>query len=805
MVPGGLKGAKLDENFADIRDVCSYHYNGSRRSSQQLGAFVISLPFTFVYHVNSFLMTLVYYIFGVPTQESRFPRPVTLGIMISNVMMLVLWCFGGPIGLVLATGAKIFNQNFYNALLFKRGLKDFLLSFVFGNVLDIQRKRPEELLDGVVIETGKVLGKSASTPHDIEKANNMRNGVSNTQAKIERVVESGVRARNIDDRETHILSAETEGSGREKSSSTRESNITPIATRNLTSKHVSESSIVVDSSEEFLNPSDVYLDIENHPGTVAFRGTISDSIDKFPLKAYTFRKHNWIMRKLTGRFIFVKEEGKRRRKLGRGEIKKQCKQIYDKQILLRSEIVDILNDLKDLKSSHTNSKSNSDHSRHSKTLPLEIDETGRFREEPVDFLGKKQRRWTRKSLVASHSAVSTKDSNVESLVESSKESTVSTLTQSNGTFSLVETGARSTPWIEGPADQLRALNEPTPNGDSTHLREAINGLLEYTSWLENLNPLRESQTETTRGLRSHDEADQKEKQEKISHRQDSGLLTEEFEEVNTGDPALTKEACWQGQVNETTENPKKTKRGKPIVRPDNGDKNSELPKTINWNKDTKEFVDTADVKSKAFPLWRRALRKHKEHRANSRSINEPPTGQEKKKRGSFWRKRNSVSTADVVEGVKEDRPSPNASPVIASISPTPEIVHDLRDERLDDDEKDYRGRARLPGSMVDEERQERQHHMTPTQQTEYDKILNSLNDDVLEKWGGESFSVTRTHSAASSKYVSLDALTKDSLRDASNKSEGFCFDNSCNPMEGFTEACVLQNASSDHDDIYENE
>ncbi|KAL3907476.1 MAG: hypothetical protein SGILL_008859, partial [Bacillariaceae sp.] len=223
----------------------------------------------------------------------------------------------------------------------------------------------------------------------------------------------------------------------------------------------------------------------------------------------------------------------------------------------------ILSDLKDLKKTHENSKGNSDHSRNSRSVPLKINEnySGAAKARVIEEPGQNLNGWRSKEPIAADSG---------SLVESSKESTISTLTQSNGVFSPGPTGARSTPWIEGPADQLRDLNEPTPKGDSTHIREAINGLLEYTSWLENLNPLRESTIKTSREAKNR-EGVEPQISERYSNRQDSGRFTEEFD-VNTGDPVVGKEAYWRSLAdadeNEATNNIKLSSKAPRSNAPD---------------------------------------------------------------------------------------------------------------------------------------------------------------------------------------------------------------------------------------------
>jgi hypothetical protein len=851
MVPRRLKGTKLDENFAEIRDVCAYYCNGSKRTKPQLGAFIISLPFTFIYHANAFSTTFVYYLLGVSTQQSQFPSPVTTSIFISNITLLLLWCFGGKVGFILTTATTIFNQNFYNALLFKRGLRDFMLSFIFGNVLVIQDKRPEDI-------THTDHAKSNPTAHKIEQGRHSMKGEKSTQDRSEKCVsfendghsistnsnslvenkakeaEPGICVSMVDkpNFQEHPSSPQNEGSMSVRqlkhlttvaaeSNNKEDSDRTKHASMKLTNnagdpareslKETRNEATKNDNLlQEFLNPSDVHFDLDNHPGTVTFRNAISDAIEKFPMKSYTFRKHNWLMQKLSGRYFFIKEDGKRRRKLGRHEIKKKCKLLHDKQILLRSEIAGILSDLKDLKKNHTTSKSNSDHSRNSRTIPLEINEnfTGIRRTPAVGNIGKIKKGWMSKVPIAAADSVSlAKDSNVESQVESSKESTISTLTQSNGAFSPDSIGARSTPWIEGPTDQLRELNEPTPNQDSTHIREAITGLLQYTSWLENLNPLRESQIEISRDPRSNSKT-KHQNLDKISSRHNSGIITEEKDEINTGEPEAGKDAYWRSLVDDTTNAKTNKAKGRKMSSQDqnSGMADDDLfPKTINLNRNFKKSIDAVDAKSpNTFPLWRRAFQKVKKQGCASAGNIMPANIIVSKRCTSLWRKTKHASvpgpgSQNSVNPVPISPSEKNNDVKVFSINKQGDWVLNLEnDERIDSESRDYRGRKKSSNQGNYEVRQDQ---LMPAQKKEYNNILRSIHhQSFLEKWEDDSCSLTHTQSAVSSKHVLLDLI-----RDPTAKSPDLCYDSGCNPMEGFTGACVLHNTPSDHDDIYENE
>jgi hypothetical protein len=120
------------------------------------------------------------------------------------------------------------------------------------------------------------------------------------------------------------------------------------------------------------------------------------------------------------------------------------------------------------------------------------------------------------------------------------------------------------------------------------------------------------------------------------------------------------------------------------------------------------------------------------------------------------------------------------------------------DEHIDSESRDYRGRKKSSNQGNYEVRQDQ---LMPAQKKEYNNILRSIHhQSFLEKWEDDSCSLTHTQSAVSSKHVLLDLI-----RDPTAKSPDLCYDSGCNPMEGFTGACVLHNTPSDHDDIYENE
>ncbi|KAG7368507.1 hypothetical protein IV203_031250 [Nitzschia inconspicua] len=875
MVPRGLKGSKLDENFAEIRDICSYFCNGHNRTKPQLGAFIISLPFTFLYHFNAFLTTFAYYSSGVRKIGSTLPPPIPLSIFVTNTMMVCLWFIGGKVGLILTTATAIFNQNFYNSLLFKRSLKDFLLSFVFGNILVVQEKHPErigsmvngeedgvatqkQLPSGIDVQEGKevrsspsllekevsendapevekkktneadVFSLSSSANSLVEKEKESRDRllvpVKDDGSPVESDIQSNEsRPMNLDSFSRHqlqYLANINAASSEEEDTVEKKRHVLKPNSRSVMhalpehrSGGVRYSNTRETDLNEFLNPSDIHLDIENHPGTLAFRNIINDAIAKFPMKTYTFRKHHWIMRKLHGRYFFIREGGKRRRRLGRAEIKKKCKMFHDKQTLLRSEIAGILCDLKDLRKNHTTSKSNSDHSRNSNAIPFEINEklSGVLKKD--SFHDRMDRRYVvnDSNVHSKHileTASTAKDSHVDSHVESSKESTISTLTQSNGGFTPEKSGARSTPWIRGPAEELKELNETALGGESSNLRNAINGVLEYTSWLENLNPLREStvnyneRTDTKVQTELEDD-------DFLAKRQQSGILTEGTGGANTGGVDRVKDPYWHTFVEEPPRQrnfilsrfPKKETSQRELHTKERSEGGELPPSTIQWDKNPhRNVAGNGDVhpneRVRIFPLWRLALKKNKAIEASSKGT--IPYHSESPRAPSFWRKkRNNEVNFDAKREKSLTPPRKKDLPQPAFPGVSPDLVERLDEENREGVSPRSVRKSALPKSQCKSVIEERQDNPMISLSPQFDELLDTIDDSFLRQWEGESLSMKDTASGGSSRYQGTNPYVKAPVIE----SLGYCTGNEC----GAFRACALPNASTDiDDDIYEH-
>jgi len=695
-VPIGLKGSTLDRNFAEIREICGYHHNGHNRTNSQIMPFVITLPFTIVFHMTAFLVTMAYYLLRISKKEGKeriFIDPVIISIFLSNGVITALWLLGGTIGIVFATLSIIFNQKVYNSLLFKKSLKDFCISLVFGNLLVVHEKlttdvteialseKPvghdlEQVIKRITEESkaggdkqyssirylppllGASNSSSTSSLVEQEKATSM-NVSTATQQKFHSAINSNTSIlrdddersetnqnnesppenfideifsqqsdevlqyvvtvisgsqkldankdlendveevkQNHDDFEVKTLEVErsTKSSKKKFFGLSRRMFSSPRNKYDQSKKNSLQNQIDDELSAEFLNPSDVHLDIENYPGTMEWRNAISESIQRFKIKSYTLRKHNWVMNQMHGKPFFIKENGERRRKLKRKEIKKHCKAFHDKQLHFNSQISGILDDLKDLKKNHNNSKSVSDHTRNglAKKIPLHINEKADSYPN-VSSTGEERMRHKEKYTMSDSNYQAPKydaaSTTKESLAESSQESTISTLTQSFIFF-------------EHPND--RSTIESTST-----FRDAINGLLDCTPWIDNINLLKDIGPIKNRNEGHYDMIDvqntsprnngtQKDGK-RLQHEDGSENLIEAEDDGNRrGSPTNVKrKPYWHNFVDEKkTINPKFNKESKEET-----------------SRDFIPAVDLSSGKRRKFYPWRSDLQKKKTEKA----------------------------------------------------------------------------------------------------------------------------------------------------------------------------------------------
>ena len=780
-VPVGVKGNNFHENFAEIREICSFYCNGDDRTNSQLVASLITLPFTTIFHLNSFLVTYAYYQLNIENKGAKLPRSVTTSIFLSNTLVALVWFFGGRTGIVFATATEFFNRKLYNSLLFQKSFKEFCFSLLFGNLLVIQKTKaatlttnhemttfPEEsdgkmqfktkqmdtkvdtrhlrlprptinrplppllaesssssssmsymiensgertkyssfgprknqkssviknktrsdwsnnvdlinqhvgtldnneplAIGNTTVTTGirsntelcKISSQSVSEeldsvksvdelkflvtiiPNNIaieqipekakqyspsfnnnnvsQKNSTMSTSIDGTHTKLEEQLYSPKRRRrryfNISSKnhcDTNKPLCSTHGKNEDEkldSSRMRRSSrkkrfsysrkISFQRTENPLQIDVKENESDAELSEEFLNPTDVHVDIEDHPGTVVWKNIISESVQWFRIDSYTPRKHNWIMNQMQNRAFFVKEDRQRRRKLKRKEIKERSKLFHNKQLRLRHHIFGILDDLSDLQKSHNNSKSNSDHTRKSivDITPLEMNEN--------DNRNRNHKNDQQKSTVDALSSA------IDSHVESSKDSTISTLTQSVEA-SVKSEIIRNTQWVTGPTgEKSRETNKKKDiDGSANFSRSAINGLLEYTSWLDNLNPLKELDSSPKGLMPENNDGRVIIMHEAPSYKNrrnaDAKIPVEIIDGRNDrNSERLDKEAYWRNLVDE-----------KKIVKPSfNANKNKEKlnskQNVLHLNGNTENSASSSYSRSrelrKLYPIWKNSL------------------------------------------------------------------------------------------------------------------------------------------------------------------------------------------------------
>ena len=1028
MVPVGLKGCTLDENFAEIREICSYYYNGHDRTNTQMVAFLVTLPFTLIFHVNAFLVTAIYYVFKISRNEekdNKIPAPITTSLLISNIMITLLWFLGGRTGVIFATATAFFNQKLYKSLLFQRSLKDFCFSLLFGDLVVIQTKIP------VVAPGDKGIALAEQAPvHDLEAARNdvhdleaARNEVEeecNSQTSIEksdvgREVKSvqiplpvPVTTKNrslpsllgasdsssvnslIDEclEETIVIGSYIEPPNNNMSStieditslqneedmseahgnneyqppnfdedcatpksevslkhlvtvipmrkdlernedeiphspqpskdkyfsiSSKYRNVAPIPlceedlerktdqipysnlspqkrmckhleinteeipnssrsskkiffglspknrtvtpippcgnfdehitiprsskrkifglsprNRNVTAmlsskdhtKHTEEmpfderittprsskrkffgrslkssiqksdgpSQIYIEENEsdaemstEFLNPSDVHLDIEDHPGTIAWRNVISESIQRFKIRSYTLRKHNWVINRMHAKSFFIKEDGKRRRKLKRKEIKERSKSFHDKQLEFRYQISGILDDLKDLKKNH-NSKSSSDHTRNSlANIPVVVNEKPGFLSNDLLTGDEECKNHEIDQIIVDYdpkSAADAASSAKDSLMESSKESTISTLTQSIISSVAKPEEARSTAWITGPAAELKETDKNDDVDGSASFRDAINGLLEYTSWLDNMNPLKQVGTTQKEGPEEEDKVGVQKALSSEDYIEESIQnipypdAENPVEMVNDGNikesKNMNREAYWRSFVDE-----------KKIVKPTFSKKQNkgkdDSPQAIFLNGNTGSLIDTnsrSRERRKLYPIWKNALqlKKSKKAEANRSKIKQASV-KEKKRVTSIWRKKKEPFKVIVQE----------------NITSSTNNLESKRLEHLNGSNQDDRRETVENRRGNDDSRQE----INGTQQktTIYDGILNIMDDKNLRIWEDEesSFENDDPKIYMTSKHPRLKNMSCNT---------------ECGALEDITGVCAQQDITERDDDDF---
>lgn len=545
----------------------------------------------------------------------KLPDPLNTSIFISNTLISSFWFLGGTRGIVFATLTIIFNQKAFNSLLFKKNLKHFFISLIFGNLIVVDEKLSSSVTEIALSEkkatfdleegvqktevkekedegiqyspaslppvrylppllgastsssTNSLVDKDMASPENYssvtppiyskivkEKINVVQNGEEEVAIDVKEespvdILVDETASQHSNEFLQHIVTVESiprkfeEIACLEKDEEYDQRNevdIEPRTERVEISRKLSKKGFLGLSrrifssprskymrskafnlqqqgdddeiSVKFLDPTDIHLDIENHPGTLEWRNTISESIQKFQIKSYTLRKHNWVMSQMHGKSFYVNENGNRRRKLKRKEIKECCKVFHDKQVHVNSQIFGILDDLKNLRknishsksNSVSHSKSNSEHTKFTFTnmLSKANEKAGSFAN--ATSTGEKSRE-NKEVYTMSDAKYKTPKSDAASTAQEShvgsKDSSVSTLTQSF-IDSEHPDNIRSSLCMNGVNGKILQ-----PNDDSVTFKDAINGLLKCSPWIENINSLKQNASKEENGGEQIDSTD----------------------------------------------------------------------------------------------------------------------------------------------------------------------------------------------------------------------------------------------------------------------------------------------------------
>ena len=605
-VPPSLKGSTSDKNFKEIKDICGYHHNGHYEMNSQFVPFVVTFPFTIIFHATAFLVTAGYALLkmmNIDLRKTKFFRdPVITSIFVSNSFISSIWLFGGTAGMIYAIMTIYFNQKAYNSLLFKKDTKSFFLSLVFGNLVVVsrntsaieaeialsERKAEIDLEEGLQRKTAAMVDKdlqqiaasvkpmrylppllgassSSSTKDDETDKNMAPDNISEIIDKI--TVEQQKDNKPFDESSEKESPAEV---FTDEDVASQPSNVVPLQFSTVSSllqdlqdlqnatnigiKKINHKEPIMEEPEyskdkskkgflglsrrifrkkgyiaedhfddqisvESLNPLDVYLDKENHTGTVEWRNIIIESTQRFKIRSYTMQKHNWVLRKMRGRSFFVTGDGKRQRKLKRKEIKFHCQKLHDKQLVLASQINGILDDLRGMRENVSTKRcinqslSRSERSKLSLSkLPSQVIQTKKGLTRVMtteEGLKIKFFMSSKNETPKLEGAESGKDSLGES-----RDSTISTLT--NSMDDPPQLDQQSSEFLLDQPEQLDLSDELLldqseqldhnktegctnenkekvlqPGGDSASLKDTIDDLLKCGDWAENINVLKD--------------------------------------------------------------------------------------------------------------------------------------------------------------------------------------------------------------------------------------------------------------------------------------------------------------------------
>ncbi len=137
-----VAGKALDENFEEVRDICSSQCHGDGERRKQTGAILFTFPFTIVNHCSSFVVYMAYKPYQLLCGDVGNNSTAVLmgGVFIANGLYATMWVIGGPVLMTVSVASFVVNQRLYNAMLFRRSFEGFILSFVLGNFCILETK-----------------------------------------------------------------------------------------------------------------------------------------------------------------------------------------------------------------------------------------------------------------------------------------------------------------------------------------------------------------------------------------------------------------------------------------------------------------------------------------------------------------------------------------------------------------------------------------------------------------------------------------------------------------------------------------
>jgi hypothetical protein len=370
-----LQGKATNPEFEQMRDICSLYSHGDTRRRNQTGAVLVSIPFTaFNYFVASLVLVIDICLKknkDTVSQTINPPAPSLWGVYSSNVMVTCMWLAGGPPWMAFAALNLLFNQHLYNSLLFRRGFDEFLISVVLGNFVAIhhqiamtQTDAPAVVEHNSICDSSEAISSDANSQHEHfnvadklspDKRIIFPNASSTTDSSLFEGLDDGVRRGNSTSQKPSKFANDADIAIGDKGQGTEQcAGKTGGFDKPLASLQVQE---CVDARSYFrtqqidvneLHFFDVYFGLEGHPGTQAWRHAILEVTQKLPGNLYTQRKHDFAMRKLTGRKFFLNVSSTWQQ-VNKVEVRDRCRAFFMKQLDLQKQISNLSKELHDLK------------------------------------------------------------------------------------------------------------------------------------------------------------------------------------------------------------------------------------------------------------------------------------------------------------------------------------------------------------------------------------------------------------------------------------------------------------------------